>query len=143
MRLLIIAFLTMFIGVSAFSQREERMKAMQIAFITEEINLSSEQAEQFWPIYNKGSEESDEIRRQIKQLDKKTADMSEDEASHILADYFKLEQDLLQSRIDMMEELRNVISDKQVLQLVRAKEQFKKEVLKRIKSNRKNRRKGK
>lgn len=52
-RLLLLYF--MLLGTLAFGQQEERhrqIQAMKTAYITEELNLNSSEAEKFWPIYN-------------------------------------------------------------------------------------------
>ena len=50
--------------VLAFSQdnkennlRENRLQSLEIAYITKELNLSPEEAQKFWPVYNKYSAE--------------------------------------------------------------------------------------
>ena len=43
--------------------RLERFKALKVAFITEKLDLSPKEAQGFWPIYNKYSNDSDEIRQ--------------------------------------------------------------------------------
>ena len=45
--------------------KEERIKAVKVAYIIEEIGLSSEQSQNFWPLYN-------ELQAKIKDLNKKT-----------------------------------------------------------------------
>ena len=56
MKRLIIPILTLFICFNAYSQRDgkmqERIKAQKVAFITERLDLSSKEAQKFWPIYN-------------------------------------------------------------------------------------------
>jgi len=62
--LLIISFLGL--GLGLFAQDEPpkndggRIEALKIAFITKKLNLSTEEAQKFWPIYNKYM---DEVRK--------------------------------------------------------------------------------
>ena len=50
-------FIVVFITSSVFSQKrgenKEKIKALKIAYLTEKLDLSSNEAEKFWPIYNK------------------------------------------------------------------------------------------
>ncbi len=39
------------------SQDGSRLEALKIAYITKKLNLSTEEAQRFWPIYNEYSEE--------------------------------------------------------------------------------------
>jgi hypothetical protein len=48
--------LATFAGAHKFQQdganKAERIQALEIAFITEKLNLSSEEAQKFWPVFN-------------------------------------------------------------------------------------------
>ena len=45
--------------------KEERIQALKVAFITEELDLTPEQSQGFWPLYN-------ELQGKLRQLKKKT-----------------------------------------------------------------------
>jgi Spy/CpxP family protein refolding chaperone len=48
-----ILFLVSFVSFSQdFKEKKEKIKALKVAYITEELNLTSEEAQKFWPIYN-------------------------------------------------------------------------------------------
>jgi len=57
----------------------EKLKALEIAYITKQLNLTPEEAEKFWPVFNKYREEvkgvltdksiSDDLERQQRVLD--------------------------------------------------------------------------
>jgi hypothetical protein len=54
---------------TAFAQperRQERMKALRIAYFTEQLALTPEEATVFWPIYNAYAEEIDVIRKKTR-----------------------------------------------------------------------------
>ncbi len=42
----------------------DKIKALKIAFITEKLNLSEKEAQQFWPIYNSYHEDMSNLKRQ-------------------------------------------------------------------------------
>ena len=58
MRIYILAFFLICISISGIAQRQfdpqtlELIKTKKIAFLTEQIGLTSKEAEKFWPIYN-------------------------------------------------------------------------------------------
>ena len=62
--LLIISFLGLGLGVFAQDEPPKndggRIEALKIAYITNKLNLSTEEAQKFWPIYNKYM---DEVRK--------------------------------------------------------------------------------
>ena len=43
--------------------RKEKVEAMKIGFITDYLDLSSEEAKEFWPVYNKYQDEMEVLRR--------------------------------------------------------------------------------
>ncbi|MDP4132167.1 MAG: hypothetical protein Q8939_18570 [Bacteroidota bacterium] len=50
-RFLLFAFL-FFAGFTIRAQNGNRLEALKIAYITNKLNLSPEEAQKFWPIYN-------------------------------------------------------------------------------------------
>jgi hypothetical protein len=43
----------------------ERVKAVRVAVLTEKMNLSAEEAEKFWPVYNEYEKEQKKIREKF------------------------------------------------------------------------------
>ena len=41
---------------------KERMESMKIGFLTDRLNLTPEEAKEFWPVYNKYSDELEVLR---------------------------------------------------------------------------------
>lgn len=53
--LLICVFITgsfQFVGAQTKQNREEKIESLKIAFITEKLQLTSDEAKKFWPVYN-------------------------------------------------------------------------------------------
>ncbi|HLX92878.1 MAG TPA: hypothetical protein VKR32_14430 [Puia sp.] len=47
---------------SASAQNGDRLQALKIAYLTKQMNLTPEEAERFWPIYNQYTEEIRKVR---------------------------------------------------------------------------------
>ena len=87
----LIPILILLISFSGFAQRggeiQEKIKAQKIAFITDKLELTSEEAQQFWPIYNEfeakvekiKSEDLRPLKREMRQ-----GDVSDKRAGEIL-----------------------------------------------------------
>jgi hypothetical protein len=60
--LLILSF--SFIVLMGWAQNGNRLEALKIAYITNKLNLSPEEAQKFWPIYNQYSAELRQARQQ-------------------------------------------------------------------------------
>ena len=63
----------------------DKIKALAVAHITKELDLNTEQAQQFWPLYNEVKDERDRLEKVKKQLIRKLEsefdDMTEKTAS--------------------------------------------------------------
>ena len=100
-----IAFTLLFIVItmSAFSQgkdKRERIKALKIAFITEKLELTETEAQNFWPLYNAHEANNDALRQQSRQ-NRKGADlesMTDADAKSMIDKMLVLEQQKLQLR---------------------------------------------
>jgi Skp family chaperone for outer membrane proteins len=50
-------------------QGQEKLEALKIAFITRQLNLSTDEAQKFWPVYNQYTAESRKIHQEYKDKD--------------------------------------------------------------------------
>jgi len=65
-KLLLITILFCFgnyICIGQDQSKEERLQALKMAYITKELKLTPEEAQQFWPVYNKYFDEIKAARR--------------------------------------------------------------------------------
>ena len=67
----IILFLAFLVGASyicaAQPPRGEKIKAIFVAFVTKEINLTADEAQKFWPVYNNYTVELKKAREENRQ----------------------------------------------------------------------------
>ena len=134
--------LLLMIGIRAqHEEKKEKIKALKIAFFTERIGLSSQEAEVFWPLYNAYEEkrealhaqERSEVRHKVASVDQ----MSEAEANAILKRYLELEE--AQEELDkkFYRDLAKRLSASKVLKLFMAEHEFRKRLLREYRSRRK------
>jgi hypothetical protein len=120
----------------ATAQKGERIEAMKIGFITERLNLNSDEAKVFWPVYNKFTDDMKKLRQSSKgKISEEMADMpamTDVEAEKVLNDMvnFKIQEaDLLKKYAT---EFKKVIPVKKVVLLFKAENDFKRELLKKL-----------
>lgn len=126
--------LILLFSVHSFSQdseRHNRIKTLKIAFITERLELSSTEAEKFWPIYN-AYETQKSIYRSKRQekRDKISSDITESEAQRLLQDMIQFEKEKENLKTGYIQNLLKVLPAKKVIQLKMAEEAFNKQMLK-------------
>ncbi|MEY4038794.1 MAG: hypothetical protein RIR67_1106, partial [Bacteroidota bacterium] len=92
----ILPILVLFSSLNFYAQGEkmkekrEQIKTMKVAFLTTELDLTSAEAEKFWPVYNAFEDKQFELRHQkmgafIKKIkDGSVSQMTEKEASTFL-----------------------------------------------------------
>lgn len=116
--------------------KKEQIKALKIAFITEELQLTPEEATKFWPLFNSFEAKQAEIRRQkmksfIDRMDEDAVDkMSEKDASALLLQMENTEEELHQLRKKFVASLKGIIPSIKIIKLKRAEEKFNKKLLK-------------
>ncbi len=121
-KLLLILFLfSAFFSIQAQdggNNRQEKIEALKIAFITQKLQLSPGEAEKFWPIYNQYTEE-------IKSITKSSGNN----------DVLENEQQLLNVRKKYKTSFEKVIGPKKMNNLFNAEREFRNVLIKRLKSH--------
>lgn len=116
-------------------ERLKEIKAQKSAYITAQLALTPEQAQQFWPIYNEMDEKQDELRKELRDLHKGAkgdGTISEEEASRILDNALQTRQKELDLEKTYAERFKKSIGAVKTLKLKKAERDFNKEVLKRF-----------
>lgn len=126
---------------SVLAQRGgEKMKQLRIAFITEKLDLTVEEAQQFWPIYNAHEDKrmalDKKIRQNFQALKSAGESVSETELLKRISDISVARAELAELDKKYVEDCLPVIGTAKCARLLAAEEEFKREVLRRLKENR-------
>ncbi len=112
----------------------EQLASLKIAYITKKLSLTTKEAEKFWPVYNKFTDQLDSIKSHSKTLanDLRSNFLSlEEEKLAEIADQFIADK---KSEGDLYEEyhrkFKEVLPIRKVLLLYKSEQDFKKEILK-------------
>ncbi len=116
-------------------KKKEQIKALKVAFITNELALTSDEATKFWPLFNAFEEKQQEIKKQklkgyLKRVDDGSFDnLSEKEATTMLAQMESTEDELYQLKKKFISNLKGIISPIKILKLKKAEENFNRKLL--------------
>ncbi|MES2747129.1 MAG: sensor of ECF-type sigma factor [Bacteroidota bacterium] len=136
--------LILFISATAFAQpgsrikerlqqKKDNVKAMKIAFITTELDLTPDEATKFWPLFNAFEDKQREIKKdRIKNyMDRIDANdkLTEKEASVLVTQMESTEDELYQLRKKFITSLKGVLPATKILKLRKAEEEFSKRLL--------------
>ncbi|WP_026755395.1 hypothetical protein [Sediminibacter sp. Hel_I_10] len=127
--------------LTSFAQdkgKRERIKALKIAFITEKLDLTTTEAQKFWPIYNAHELERDMMRMTLreKRSNLNVDTLSETEAKSVLTDMMAFEEERSQSKIDYIESLLTAIPAKKIILLKVSEDEFNERMLEEFKKRR-------
>ncbi|MFD2784112.1 hypothetical protein [Hymenobacter rubripertinctus] len=117
-------------------QRQERLSQLEnarIAYLTEKIALTPDQAQKFWPLYNEFTAKRRDLNRRLRQLRPADADgLSDQQLRDNINQSFGLRQQEITLEKDYFDKFQRVITVRQVGRLFLAERQFTREVLKRV-----------
>ncbi|KAA5821936.1 hypothetical protein FPF71_15630 [Algibacter amylolyticus] len=141
-KIILIVVLFMSLHISAQHKNRERIKSLKVSFITEKLDLTEQEAQQFWPIYNEYEKqhyairyiESREIRKEIREsLDT----LNDKKANALLARLEKTEVDKHNARMEFSKQLTKILSPKKIILLKIAEDDFKRKMLEEYKKRKK------
>jgi hypothetical protein len=131
----------LFVSFGLFAQgkimleKKEEIFALKVAFLTNKLPLTSNEAEKFWPIYNAFEEKQFELKHEkslvfLKKMDDEAlSKMSEKEAATLLAKMESTEEEIFQMRKKLLISLKPILSQVKLIKLKKAEEEFNRKLL--------------
>lgn len=137
----ILPIILFFITFSFYAQidkddKREKIKAYKVSFLTTELELTSTEAEKFWPIYNAFDDKQYELRHDkmkmyLSKLDEETINsISEKEAAVLLSQIESTDKELYVLRDKYNTNLKKILSAKKILKLKKSEDDFNRKLLK-------------
>ncbi|MCC9016398.1 MULTISPECIES: sensor of ECF-type sigma factor [Flavobacterium] len=138
----ILPILLFFITFSFYAQNDktdekrEKIKAYKVSFLTTELELTSTEAEKFWPIYNTYDDKQYELRHEKMKMylrkldDDNISTMSEKEAASLLSQMESADKELYTLRDKYNSNLKKILSAKKILKLKKSEDDFNRKLLK-------------
>ncbi|MGV3612105.1 MAG: hypothetical protein ACO1N0_14195 [Fluviicola sp.] len=136
--------LPLMITTAAFGQapgddkeKEDKIEALKVGFITKELSLTSVEAEKFWPVYNELEAKLKEIRQSCKKINKELREseekISNDDAKKKMNTLFENDQKELDLKKEYSEKFIKIIGEKRTLKLLSLEHEFRRVLLERLK----------
>ncbi len=126
-------------------ERMQEIKSQKTAFLTQRMDLSPEEAQKFWPVYNQYDKEVDANRKEMREFHKtmkKDEEVTEAEASAAIDKELAWRQKELDIRKKYASEFKKTIGAKKTMSLGKAERDFNKELIKRVRDRMQDRREG-
>lgn len=146
--LYILTILVFFLTTAVFSQHtkvsKDKIRAYKIARITEKLNLSEKEAQQFWPIYNSHEIALEKLRKEESSSIKKLFvngnnidNISESKAKEIMASIESRRDKMHSINQEYFKKLKKIFTYKKILKLKVAEREFKRHLFDKMRKRRK------
>lgn len=113
---------------------QDRLKAARIAFITERLELTPEEAERFWPVYREYTSKQQELRQQFESV-RKNPDPKHTAEQHekkVIEQHLQFKQKELDLEKEYSDKFLKVISAQKLMALKQAEVDFRRMVAQQI-----------
>lgn len=122
--------------------RWEKIENYKVGYLTQKLDLTTGEAEKFWPVYNKYQDKIRELRMETR-ANRRSMDIASksDEEVEAMVDA-QIEARLTRAKLEKAyhQELKKVLPVRKVALYYTAEEQFKRELLRRLRESQGNRR---
>lgn len=120
----------------------EKFRAEKVAFLTTELDLSPEEAQKFWPVYNQLENERWEAhkhRQKLEEMVREAEDnMPEREIVQLTRDYAASMQKEANMMVEFNEKFLKILPPEKVLKLYKAENEFRFQMIKKFRDRRRN-----
>lgn len=110
---------------------KEELQSQKIAFFTQELDLTPEEAQKFWPVYNEGSKKLHSARKQIntslKELNnalKGEEQISDAQIKSLMGNYFKACEEEIEIQAEMFEKISKIVPVEKAAKVFSLEERF-------------------
>ncbi|MBK0368947.1 sensor of ECF-type sigma factor [Flavobacterium agrisoli] len=137
----IFTIILLLLSISFYAQKEssdpkrEKIKAYKISFLTSELNLTSAEAEKFWPMYTTYDDKQFDLRhKKMKTYLRKLKDenvnaLSEKEALSLLNQIENTDDELYALKKKYNSELKRILPAKKIILLKKSEDDFNRKLL--------------
>lgn len=118
----------------------EMLESARVGFITRQIGLTSQEAEKFWPVFNRYDAEKRALRKRFQaellQARAEFETMSDKEVEELIENTLKFRQSEVELERKAVQEYKKILPVKKIALLLKAEKDFQKEILKNLKKRR-------
>lgn len=119
-------------------QNREKLKSMKIAYLTEKMALSPEEAKVFWPVYDDFHKKKLDLRQEHRKkmkAAKEKSKLSTQEMEQIVDAELAMKTKLLEIDKEYHAKLKTILPIEKVMKYYEAEHGFKREMMKKMKKN--------
>jgi hypothetical protein len=130
-------------NISAQNANRQRLDAYKIAFFTKRLNLTSQEAEKFWPVYNEFQDNKNKIQLERQELNRNfnqnELNMSDGEMTEAGDRFIGLAVREAALAQEFHNKIKTILAPVKVLRLYQAENQYRLQLLKELQERREGR----
>lgn len=134
--ILIVLFFSPSTAEAQRGQWRDKVESQKVAYITKELNLTPEQAQSFWPLYNEHQKAKENLLDSDWKKGRELMELSEEEAMKEIEKRLRTQEELAQLKSDYTKKYLDILPAQKVLALDGAEREFRKEMLHRMREHR-------
>lgn len=136
--ILIICFLSSTLIQAQRQDKRAELKALKIGYLTKQLELTSSEAEVFWPIYNEFDKKMFELRQQkiLKSRNLNIESLSNEDALELIESMKESEKSKFEYESQLIDDLMKILPPKKIILLKKSEIEFGKQVLEQYKQKR-------
>jgi len=141
MKKTLLSLIVLTFTLASFSQKEkeeDKIEKLRIAFLTEELNLSVEDSQKFWPVYNEYQTTKKQIDSETKAMMKKmkSEKPSDAEVRQTIDEMSDLKLSAVKNEKEYLTQSLEVLGGEKTLKLIHSEKEFRRRVLKKLRERR-------
>jgi hypothetical protein len=111
-------------------QHWERIKAMKVAYLTQELNMDAKLAEKFWPIYNQYECAKSDLHKKEHFESENIENITEAEAEKMLTEFLNIEKEEYTVKKELYTQLKEIMSAREIIKLHKLESDFNRKLIK-------------
>ena len=121
------------------TEDRQKIEAMKVAFITEQLSLTPAEAEKFWPVYNQFSDNMRSMRKDRQKIVSgplnEGDDISSKQSEVTLSNYVTHIKSVQSAELKLIEDLKSILPASKIIKLRLAEDGFKRRMMDRLKGS--------
>jgi len=145
-KLALIAIMAIAIVSTTFAQDgergksgKERIESLRIAFLTEKLELTPEESQNFWPIYREMTSKIRSVQKEGRVSKEKMMTLTDAEAEALILNRFETEEKVLALKREYFKKLQTAIPPRKIAMLQPLEKRFKQRLLNRVRKGKRGR----
>ena len=110
-------------------QHRERINAMKVAYITQELNMDAKLAEKFWPVYNQYERAKMDLHKKEHFQSENIENITEAEAEKMLTEFLNIEKEEYTVKKELYTNLKKIMSAREIIKIHKLESNFNKKLI--------------